>query len=220
MTGFPNGGGPPNEVRGFVHGKLFGAVKGFVGAVASGGNPITGATSGFFRGGRSRPVSRLAPGPFSPGTTTTTSRRRFGPFGIIGSSTSTRVEQRGGSQAGQVNIQANVAVVGASAGATRGSVAPGPDGACPRGFHLNKSQYFSKAVNSLIQPRTLCVRNRRRNPDNGTANMRAARRLVSKIKHDSKINETLKELAKSVTPARRRSSKPKQLHSGPIVVAS
>lgn len=42
--------GPPNE-RGFVHKRLFGAVKGGLGALVSGGNPLTGALGGFVRGG-------------------------------------------------------------------------------------------------------------------------------------------------------------------------
>ena len=50
-------GGTPNGQRGFVHKKLFGAVKGGLGAVLSGGNPLTGAARGFISGGRT--ASRL-----------------------------------------------------------------------------------------------------------------------------------------------------------------
>jgi len=46
--------GRPGDRRGFVHKKLFGAVKGAVGSLVSGGNPITGAIGGFVGGGGAR----------------------------------------------------------------------------------------------------------------------------------------------------------------------
>jgi len=47
--------GRPGDRRNFVHKKLFGAVKGAVGGLLSGGNPITGAIGGFFGGGGPAP---------------------------------------------------------------------------------------------------------------------------------------------------------------------
>lgn len=54
------------------------------------------------------------------------------------------------------------------------SVATGE--ACPKGFHLNKSGYYT-AREGYIAPRSKCVRNRSRNNANGRALRRAVGRL-------------------------------------------
>jgi len=50
--------GRPGDVRNFVHKRLIGAVTGGIGSLFGGGNPFTGAISGFVRGGRGAPVSQ------------------------------------------------------------------------------------------------------------------------------------------------------------------
>lgn len=50
---------------------------------------------------------------------------------------------------------------------------PGADG-CPKGFHLNKSGYMTRA--GYVPPRAKCVRNRSMNPANSRALRRALRR--------------------------------------------
>lgn len=70
---------------------------------------------------------------------------------------------------------------------------------CPKGFHINKSSYFLKD-GSFVAQGTLCVRNRRRNNDNGRAAMRAARRLLGRKKSQDAIDRALRAFA----PARRR----------------
>jgi hypothetical protein len=62
-------------------------------------------------------------------------------------------------------------------GATRGRVAPGPNGECPKGYHLNKSGTADGAG-----PRTFCTRNRRTNFANGRAARRAGRRLKGTVR--------------------------------------
>jgi len=46
------GNGRPDDVRGFVHKKIWGGITGAVGGLISGGSPISGAISGFVGGGR------------------------------------------------------------------------------------------------------------------------------------------------------------------------
>lgn len=79
-------------------------------------------------------------------------------------------------------------------------------GQCAKGFHLNKSSYFLKD-GSFVAPMSRCVKNRRRNNDNGRAAMRAARRLLGRKKSQDSIDRALRAFA----PARRskRSVAPK-----------
>jgi len=54
--------GRPGDVRNFVHKRIFGAAKGAIGSIFSGGNPITGAIGGFAGAGGSRaPVPSVFP---------------------------------------------------------------------------------------------------------------------------------------------------------------
>lgn len=74
-------------------------------------------------------------------------------------------------------------------------------GACAKGFHLNRSSYFLKD-GSFVAPMSRCVKNRRRNNDNGRAAMRAARRLLGRKKSQDAIDKALR----AFSPPRR--SKP------------
>lgn len=62
-------------------------------------------------------------------------------------------------------------------GARRGRVAPGPNGECPKGYHLNKSATADGAA-----ARSFCTRNRRVNFANGRAARRAGRRLRGTVR--------------------------------------
>lgn len=62
-------------------------------------------------------------------------------------------------------------------GARRGRVAPGPNGECPKGYHLNKS-----ATADGNPAKSFCVRNRHVNYANGRAARRAGRRLKGTVR--------------------------------------
>lgn len=62
-------------------------------------------------------------------------------------------------------------------GPRRGRTAPGPNGECPKGYHLNKSK-----TSDGLAARTVCVRNRRINFANGRAAGRAGRRLKGTVR--------------------------------------
>jgi hypothetical protein len=62
-------------------------------------------------------------------------------------------------------------------GSSRGRIAAGDMGACPRGYHLNKHR-----LTDGTEPRTVCVRNRSINFANGRAARRAGRRLRGTVK--------------------------------------
>lgn len=64
-----------------------------------------------------------------------------------------------------------------STGARRGRVAAGPQGECPKGYHLNKSATADGAA-----ARSFCVRNRHVNYANGRAARRAGRRLKGTVR--------------------------------------
>lgn len=55
-----------------------------------------------------------------------------------------------------------------------------PGGDCPKGYHLNKSGYFTSA--GYVPPRSRCVRNRRTDYGNTRALRRADRRLKGFVK--------------------------------------
>jgi len=195
----------PNDSRGFLHKRIGGAVRGFV----TGG--ITGAARGFVTSGRAtRPTSQIRTS--LQGQRVTTTSGRLGPFGVFGSFERTERARGFTVPAGTGRAVAEIAIAGLDRQA-RGPVIPTADG-CPKGFHLNKSAYNLKD-GARIEERTLCVRNRRRNNDNGAASLRAARRLIGRKKQQDKIDEALKGIIK---PARRRSS-PKQIAAPGIIVA-
>ena len=68
-------------------------------------------------------------------------------------------------------------------------------GGCPKGFHINRSSYFTLA--GFVEKGTMCVRNRRRNLSNGRANTRALRRMTAWEKQDKKRRQTLAAIARS-----------------------
>lgn len=88
---------------------------------------------------------------------------------------------------------------------------PSADGQCPRGFHLNKSTYRELKSGNLVPERSKCVKNRSRNPDNGKAALRAARRLMSRKDHQARIDKALA----GIGPKRRSAPKTKVVTTGP-----
>jgi len=87
-----------------------------------------------------------------------------------------------------------------------------PAGQCPKGFHINKSGYHLRD-GSFVAPQSRCVRNRRRNNDNGRAAMRAARRLLGRKKSQAAIDKALRAFA----PARRQKARGAPARS-PLIV--
>ncbi len=73
----------PNDRRSFVHKKIFGGIKGAVGSLVTGGNPLLGAVSGFVSSGGSRVTTR-AQRPVAPvirRAAPTAQRTKFGGIG-------------------------------------------------------------------------------------------------------------------------------------------
>lgn len=58
-----------------------------------------------------------------------------------------------------------------------GGLKPGANGACPKGYHLNKHPLAASKHHGAVPARSLCVRNRRVNPLNSRALSRSLRRL-------------------------------------------
>jgi len=193
----------PGTKRNFLHKRIFGAAKGF----ATGG--IAGAVSGFTTSGRAtRPTTQQTQG--GPGVSGgSRTSLRVGPFGIpVGS-----IDRRFTIPAGSGRAAAEIAGVVLDRQA-RGPVLPTADG-CPKGFHLNKSSYSLKD-GTRIEERSLCVKNRRRNNDNGKAALRAARRLVGRKKHQETIDRALRAIA----PSKRRSTPRKPAATGATIVST
>lgn len=193
----------PNDLRRFVHRRIIGAAGGFL----SGG--VGGAVAGFARGGRATRVTTQSLRTPTPQGTQTTSLR-IGPFGSVARFDRTR---RFEIPAGTGRAGAEIAGVILDRQA-RGPVAPTADG-CPKGFHLNKSAYSLKD-GTRVEERSLCVKNRRRNNDNGKAALRAARRLVGRKKHQQTIDKALAGIA----PSRRRSTSKKAPAVGATIVST
>jgi len=82
---------------------------------------------------------------------------------------------------------------------------PGIGRECPKGHHLNKSSYFLQD-GSHVPEGTRCVKNRRRNNDNGRASLRAARRLLGRKKSQDTVDRALRAFS---PPRRSRSTKAK-----------
>jgi hypothetical protein len=72
--------------------------------------------------------------------------------------------------------------------------APG-GGACPKGYHPNKSGYMTRG--GYVAAGVKCVRNRRRNLSNGRANTRALSRMAAWEKQDKRRRVTLRKIARS-----------------------
>jgi len=168
MIDFPT---HPAEVRHFVHKRIFGAAKGFV------GGGFSGAARGFLTSGRSprqsRPQSRSFPTSIQP-----RSLRGPRPRPVV---------------RGQGLLAASQRLF---PGGATGFVVAGPavgDG-CPQGFHPNKSDYMTKG--GFVAKHSKCVRNRRRNLSNGRANTKALRRMAAWDKQERKLGKTLKAIAR------------------------
>lgn len=65
--------------------------------------------------------------------------------------------------------------------------------ACPKGFHLNKSGYYT-AREGYIPPRSKCVRNRARNNANG----RALRRAVGRVQGFNRLVKSSRKSLKAL----------------------
>jgi len=161
----------PGEVRHFVHKRLFGAAKGFV------GGGFTGAARGFFSQSR-KPRLRPAPRSFRQPTRTAPARRRARPRRIV-----PVPGLRGGIERFLPGGRTGLMVAAGPAG-----------GGCPQGFHPNKSNYMTLA--GFVGEGTKCVRNRRRNLSNGRANTRSLRRMAAWDKQERKLGKTLKAIAR------------------------
>lgn len=85
---------------------------------------------------------------------------------------------------------------------------------CPKGFRRNRTTYFLKS-GELVTARSRCVRIRRTNPDNGRASTRAARRLLTRKKHQDRIDKALE----SISPRRRTRTKAAPSGKPQIIVA-
>lgn len=161
--------------RAFIHkriGKFAKKALGIVGAVGIPGVSVAARTARSFLGGGSRSpaftnarAAQLARGrAFLPGF-----RQPVGPGGILGA-------------------------VGPFRGGVTGFEAAAAGDTCPKGFHLNKSEYHLKS-GEFIPEMSRCVKNRRRNNDNGSAAMRAARRLLGRKKSQDTIDKALRAFA-------------------------
>ncbi len=77
-------------------------------------------------------------------------------------------------------------------GAANGSCPPGAE--CPKGHHLNRSNYFLQD-GTFVPAGSRCVANRRRNPENFRANRRAAGRLLARKRQADRMDKALASLA-------------------------
>jgi len=206
--------GRPNDVRGFVHKKLFGGFKTVLGVGARIAS-VTGIPGISHAGSL---VSSVLPGG-SRNTQFVSARsaqlargqavRRFQGVGNMGPPT-----RLPGGLPQSSPMRTNVVAQNAVAAATNVLATTGE---CPRGFHRNKTTYRLVSSGDLVVAGSRCVRNRRRNPDNGKASLRAARRLLARQKHAKTIDDALRSLAPRKSSRR---SPPAPRAGGPIVVAS
>jgi len=175
--------GRPNDVRGFIHKKIGGALRGGLRLIGASGVPgfsqAARFTSSILRGGSRDPRFNRARG---------AQLERF-----RGRMVNTRAVLPGAVGPGGV-----LGAMGARGGITGAGVSfePGDMGECPKGFRLNKSSYYIKSSGEFVEPRTRCVRIRRRNPDNGRAARRAASRLLQRKSHQDRIDKALQSLVK------------------------
>ena len=91
-------------------------------------------------------------------------------------------------------------------------------GACPSGYHLNKTSYFLKD-GTFVPARSKCVKNRRRNPLNPHALNRATSRLLAYDKNKKRVERAIKKATPRPAPRRRRApSKPCGCSEGATIV--
>jgi len=206
--------GRPGDVRGFVHKKILGfggsLLKTGLRFVGASGLPVvsTAAQIGgsFLSGGKRNPsfISARSAGMARGGAF-----RRGQGIGNMGPPT--RLPSSGIPQSSPMRTNPAVQnVIGATQVLAQ-------TGECPRGFHRNKSTYRLVGSGELVVEGSRCVRNRRRNPDNGRASLRAARRLLARQKHAKTIDDALRSLAPRKSSRR---APPAPQRGGPIVVAS
>lgn len=173
----------PNDERGFIHKKLGAALRGGLRLVGASGVPgfsqVARIGSSLLRGGSRDPRFQRAVG------------AQLG-RGALQSLMLQRQSVQGQFGQGQVVVQTQIG--GGARGA--GAIAPGSMGECPKGFRLNKSTYYIQSSGELVQPRTRCVKIRRRNPDNGRAARHAASRLLQRKTHQDRIDKALQSLVK------------------------
>lgn len=104
-------------------------------------------------------------------------------YGSVGNIPMLPPAPQGGSQIGLVNIvQPGVGVVPSGGNTTQGGTswggAPTNGAACEKGYHRNKTGYYSKKY-GWVERGSVCVKNRRRNPLNPRALSRSMARLSS-----------------------------------------
>lgn len=200
--------GRPNDVRGFVHRKLFGLGKGlvkrgaqFVGAAGIPGvsGAVRFATSLTSGGSRNVGFNRAVGRAIGRGQGIGNQETRFRPGA-------------GGIFEDQLRARQFASQVSGGNGSTAVALAAGNE--CPRGFHPNKSTYRLVTSGELVPEGSRCVRNRRRNPDNGRASLRAARRLLARQKHAKTIDDALRSLA----PRKSSRSRPQAARGAPLVI--
>ena len=81
----------------------------------------------------------------------------------------------GGGSVGFGDVHVNLPAI--SFGGGGAGLAPGANGACPKGWHLNKHPLAACKSHGAVGRGQVCVRNRHMNPMNGRAVSRAARRI-------------------------------------------
>lgn len=77
-----------------------------------------------------------------------------------------------------------------------------PDGTACRG-HLNRTRYYSQRMGGLVEPGTVCVKNRRTNPLNPRALSRSMRRLSGFVKATRSAEKLLTRMARKAGGGRR-----------------
>jgi len=190
-----------NSQRGFIHKKIGQFAKtalGVVGAVGIPGVSGVARIGSSFLGGGSRNLAfnraraaQMARGAATARLTLPPGLTPRGPGGILG------------------------ALPGVPGGIS-GFAQEATGAICPKGHHLNKSNYFL-IDGTHVPAMSRCVKNRRRNNDNGRAAMRAARRLLGRKKSQDSIDKALRAFAPR---GRARSKGHAPRAAGPIVVAS
>jgi len=202
----------PNNHRGFLHNSFLGkAVRGGVSRVLDVAQNLPGP-AGFIAGGINRFIPRGGGSlpPIVGITPHLAPDRRANPFVPPGRHTGTA-----GQGVGQIVIEGNQ--FGGGGGGSGTMVVQGTTGTqllCPKGRHPNRSSYFLKN-GTWIPKETRCVANRRRNPDNGKASLKAARRLIARKRRQDTVDKALKGI---VGPSRSRSRKPAALPKGTTIV--
>jgi len=176
----------------FVHKRLAGAVGGFIG-----GGPL-GGIKGFFGAGGGPRASLPAPpsgrfggfgggGAVYPGS----------PFGNKRSFTSNGGGLQVISKPGVRGTLEQFFPGGATGLQIAETVAHGAFALtdnCPKGYHPNRSTYYTQQ--GLVIQGTRCVRNRRRNLSNGRANSRSMRRISAWDKQERKRIKLIKAIAR------------------------